>query len=308
VHGENRRWPCWADELTLRPRPDGPFEILEVKRPELQHHVGSRVGIDERSATRTLRGILKFVDRLFSRHGVVYWINSGTLLGQFRHGDLIPWDNDVDVLIPNSEAEKVAGLKEEIAAAGYVYAENRKFGIGYKMYVKSAETPELMAEITNMYPHPVAHPSGGQTTAWKYHPSMQEAVRRRIVAMVERDPHDAIAAHRVRLREKSDVLIDNQYLQEEVFPLRRARLADFEVSAPSQIETMLTRDYGVYGLRHGLISCACQWTEGDHLYKVRVHPGGDPSREDERRSLMTWMKKAFRALPSRRAKAIPDGD
>ena len=44
----------------------------------------------------------KFAD-LCLRRNITYWIYSGTLLGSFRHHDVILWDDDIDVIIPLSE-------------------------------------------------------------------------------------------------------------------------------------------------------------------------------------------------------------
>ena len=35
-----------------------------------------------------------------ARNNITYWMYSGTLLGSFRHHDVILWDDDIDVIIP----------------------------------------------------------------------------------------------------------------------------------------------------------------------------------------------------------------
>lgn len=45
-------------------------------------------------------GLLSELDRICSKHGLTYWGGYGTLLGAARHQGFIPWDDDIDVMMP----------------------------------------------------------------------------------------------------------------------------------------------------------------------------------------------------------------
>lgn len=44
-----------------------------------------------------LLDMLKTVDEYCRRHGITYWLSSGTCLGAVRHAGFVPWDDDVDI-------------------------------------------------------------------------------------------------------------------------------------------------------------------------------------------------------------------
>ena len=51
--------------------------------------------------------LLKDVVHVLEENNIEYFISFGTLLGAVRHGGLIPWDTDVDILVPESQKQEV---------------------------------------------------------------------------------------------------------------------------------------------------------------------------------------------------------
>lgn len=56
------------------------------------------------------RELLLDVVDVFEAAGIDYMLDSGTLLGIMREGDLIQWDNDIDITIPVRELPKLLGV------------------------------------------------------------------------------------------------------------------------------------------------------------------------------------------------------
>ena len=69
--------------------------------------------------------IMKYIDTLCRRHGIIYYIMGGTALGAVRHGGFIPWDDDLDIFMTPSEYEKFKRVFEEENRSLFVLQEWR---------------------------------------------------------------------------------------------------------------------------------------------------------------------------------------
>ena len=54
-------------------------------------------------AHRILKILLSDFDRVCKKYKLHYYLICGSLLGAVRHGDLIPWDDDVDIAMPRKD-------------------------------------------------------------------------------------------------------------------------------------------------------------------------------------------------------------
>lgn len=62
--------------------------------------------IDVETYKIILLQILSEIDAYCNRKGLTYFIDSGTLLGAVRHHGYIPWDDDIDLVMPREDYEK----------------------------------------------------------------------------------------------------------------------------------------------------------------------------------------------------------
>ena len=61
---------------------------------------------------------LKYAINFFEQHNLNYFAFGGTCLGAVRHQNMIPWDDDVDILMPYDDYQKLITLKQEIDNSG----------------------------------------------------------------------------------------------------------------------------------------------------------------------------------------------
>eukprot|EP00746_Dinoflagellata_sp_MGD_P085517 gnl/MRDRNA2_/MRDRNA2_33847_c0_seq2.p1 gnl/MRDRNA2_/MRDRNA2_33847_c0~~gnl/MRDRNA2_/MRDRNA2_33847_c0_seq2.p1 ORF type:complete len:349 (-),score=50.62 gnl/MRDRNA2_/MRDRNA2_33847_c0_seq2:26-1072(-) len=65
---------------------------------------------------KTQLWMLDTVVGLLRKHGVHFWMEAGTLLGAYRGGGFIPWDDDMDLTVPISFQPIVLGPVKDAAA------------------------------------------------------------------------------------------------------------------------------------------------------------------------------------------------
>jgi hypothetical protein len=83
------------------------------------HWVWDAGGLRPPCCTEHLLELIGFTSDLLTRHGIVHWLDYGTLLGAVRERQLIPWDADADFSILHRDQKAVLALAEEFAAAGH---------------------------------------------------------------------------------------------------------------------------------------------------------------------------------------------
>lgn len=99
----------------------GFWRTEEIKKKYVPENAGRELSDDEIKELQ-LEG-LRYIHNLCEENGLKYYIHYGTLLGAVRHGGYIPWDDDIDILMSNSDMLKLIDIiKKEDGRYGIYYS------------------------------------------------------------------------------------------------------------------------------------------------------------------------------------------
>lgn len=73
----------------------------------------------------TEQEILDVIHHVCTEYGLRYSLAYGTLIGAVRHKGFIPWDDDIDLMMPREDYEKLLAIWNEAAPKGYILQNTR---------------------------------------------------------------------------------------------------------------------------------------------------------------------------------------
>ena len=100
-----------------------------------------------------LKEILSDFDILCKQIGVTYFLAYGSLLGAARHKDVIPWDDDIDVVVPRNEYQKLIEYFQRNEMRDYKLAAY-EIDRSLALYAKFVRCDNRNADLRKYYTHP----------------------------------------------------------------------------------------------------------------------------------------------------------
>ena len=84
--------------------------------------------------------VLEEIDRICCKHNIAYFADWGTLLGAVRHGGIIPWDDDIDIVMKREDYNR------------FLEASEQEFRTGFKVLTYRNQAPAnwlFMGKVVN---------------------------------------------------------------------------------------------------------------------------------------------------------------
>lgn len=79
------------------------------------------VYLDTKQTQDVLLDMMQTLDFILRSHGIAYTLDGGTLLGAVRHKGFIPWDDDIDIMVPRPQFDELC-RHPEWAPEGYSFS------------------------------------------------------------------------------------------------------------------------------------------------------------------------------------------
>ena len=103
---------------------------MAVTTPEVKEVPGF-VSVMTRDDGDVMRRLLRTFVQTVDAINITYFMYSGTLLGSYRHHSIIPWDDDVDLMV---DAAKRSQVIRAMASLGSAFHLNTEQGYRWKFY------------------------------------------------------------------------------------------------------------------------------------------------------------------------------
>ena len=89
------------------------------------------------------RGILKTIHNFCRDNGLRYYAAEGSLLGAVRHNGFVPWDDDMDLVMPRDDFEQLISLWSNRSIAGCVLLSKETYGNYYLPFIKIVQNENI---------------------------------------------------------------------------------------------------------------------------------------------------------------------
>lgn len=196
--------------------------------------------------------LLAIFDKLCQKHNLSYWIHWGTLIGAVRHKGFIPWDDDVDVAMPREDYDKVLHLmKQDIEKLGFkitysnihplrglVLSCGENTGIWIDIFPMDVCTTN--DEVNKIYSAIMTY----RNFFWENKQMSEDQLMKKKTEILSTCPNGNIKYYLPAMEVWKGATECPAYLDSDIFPLKKMKFEEYELSVPSKPNEILRKSYG----------------------------------------------------------------
>ena len=185
--------------------------------PDVRHFGETMLRQMQLATTRLMISL----DKICRKHGIVYWMWRGGLLGTVRHGGFIPWDNELDIGMMKEDYEKFRLVSHELPSN--IFLQNASSDLEY-----GRDKSAIMAKLRDNL--------GCFGYCAKVGCNFHDGPMIDIFGFEEGEPGI--------IKETTSNKVKFTVLKKDVFPLKNMNFEGFDVYIPNDFNKVLTNNYG----------------------------------------------------------------
>lgn len=103
-----------------------------------------KIEIDEQKKIQL--NMLKYIKSICEENSITYFLGGGTLLGAIRHKGYIPWDDDIDIMLPRKDYNKLKNVFNDLKNEEYKLLSYENCDSYYYPFAKIVNTKTKLIE------------------------------------------------------------------------------------------------------------------------------------------------------------------